>query len=616
MVSSKKLPISIFPTKALMKFMSIRKKTLIMIFSVSLFLVFALYGISDTFLLGSFAGLEEHLVLRNVDRALLAFSSDIDQLNSTASDWAPWDETYAFMMDRNQQYVDKNLNVETLANLRLNLILLIDPSGRQVFARALDFRTRKELPVPKDLLNNLFSKGSLICRNESDMFKGIVVLPEGPLLISSQPILTSNWNGPVRGTLIMGRYLDSELEYLENIIQLPLTSSEVSSIKNGAKNDINNTINHVNTSSDLDAAESSLSKEKPVLIRPLSADSIAGYALISDVHGDPAVVLRLAMPRDIYQQGQATIYSLSLFILFSGLLFVAMTMLLLDRIVLSRVAQLSSNVRNIGLCGDISMRVQVSGRDELSSLAGMINDMLEKIERSESELRRSERLAAIGEVAMMIGHDLRNPLQAIVATTYLVRAKMDDLSDEVQKHLRDLGIVEDLGFIDKQSNYMNKIVSDLQDYSRPLSPKIADIHLNPFVTEVLSSIRIPENVEVHTEIDVHLAWQADPTMMERVLTNLITNAIQAMPRGGKVLVKGDSSEEGTALCIRDTGDGIPPEILPKIFNPLFTTKSKGMGLGLVVSKRLTEAQGGSLEISSVIGEGTVAVIQMPNGGMA
>ncbi len=184
--------------------MSIRKQTLFIIFSIMLLLVLILYGTSETFLLGSFVNLEERMILQNVNRVQLALSSDIDQLNSTLGDWAPWNDTYAFIVDRNQRYIDANLNVETLANLRLNLVLFIDANGQLVFAKAVNLQTGKELPITHNLLNNLFSEGSLVCRTKSDMFKGIVLLPEGALLISSQPILTSKWEGPVRGTLIRG----------------------------------------------------------------------------------------------------------------------------------------------------------------------------------------------------------------------------------------------------------------------------------------------------------------------------------------------------------------------------------------------------------------------------
>ena len=171
--------------------MTIRRTVLLIIFITTLFLVLLLYGTSENFFLGSFANLEEHMVLQNVDRAQLALHSDIDQLNSTARDWAAWNETYAFMTDQNQNYITANLDVDALCNLRLNLILFINSSGQLVLGRIVNLDTKKEEPLPQNFLKHLFYKGSLICRTESDIFKGIVLLPEGPLIISSQPILTS-----------------------------------------------------------------------------------------------------------------------------------------------------------------------------------------------------------------------------------------------------------------------------------------------------------------------------------------------------------------------------------------------------------------------------------------
>lgn len=585
-----------FLQKALMTFMSIRRKTLLIISTTTLFLVLLLYGTSETFLLGNFANLEKHIVTKNVDRVQLALSSDIDQLNSTVSDWAPWDATYQFMMDRNQNYINRNLDVETLSNLRLNLVLFIDPSGQLVYAKTVDLQAKSELPIPQNFLDNLFFKGNLICHNESDRFKGIVLLPGGPILISSQPILTSAWKGPVRGTLIMGRYLNSELKHLSELTQLPLNSSRVNDAK---------------MSSDFAEAQSSLSKEKPVLIKPLSEESISGYTLIMDVYGDPALILRADMSRDIYRQGQATNYYHFIFILFMGVIFAAVTLILFDRTVLSRIGQLSSNVRSIGLSGDVSTRVNISGKDELSSLAVMINDMLDKIDEVEGKLRRSERMAAIGKTAVMVGHDLRNPLQTIVLTTYLAKAKIDNLPLRDRTILENQGILDDFKTIDKQSNYMNKIVSDLQDYARPLVPEIKDVDLYPFLKNVLAETNIPEDVEVQAEVEDGLTWKVDQTMMERVLTNIVTNAVQAMSNGGKLVITGASSEKDMILTIADTGEGIHPEHLSKIFDPLFTTKSRGMGMGLVVSKRLVESQGGSLRISSVLGKGTVVEVRMP-----
>jgi PAS domain S-box-containing protein len=359
-----------------MSSITIRKKTLLIIFATTLFLLLLLYGISETFFLNSFANLEDQEVLENVGRAQLALSSDIDQLNSTVQDWAAWNDTYAFIVDRNQNYISANLNAESLSNLRLNLVLFVDSSGQLVFARMLNLDTKKETPVPQNFLKNLFKKGTLVCRNESDMFKGIVLLPEGSLLISSQPILTSEGNGPVRGTLIMGRYLDSELTHLSDLTQLPIVSQR---------------INDSNMSSDFAAAQSSILKDKPVLVNPLSENSIAGYVLIKDIYGDPTLILRVDLPRDIYRQGQSAIYYFSIYILLIGLIFAIVILFLLEKTFLSRIARLILDVRNIGLSGDVSMRIPVAGKDELSSLSCNINDMLDKIDQSITERKQIEK---------------------------------------------------------------------------------------------------------------------------------------------------------------------------------------------------------------------------------
>ena len=236
----------------------------------------------------------------------------------------------------------------------------------------------------------------------------------------------------------------------------------------------------------------------------------------------------------------------------------------------------------------------------------------ELVEERTKRLKDAERLATIGETALMIGHDLRNPLQAIVNTTYIAESKIESLSQQECDNAINQGLLQYLKTIDRQSEYMNKIVSDLQDYARPLMPETMEIALSSFVADVLAGMKIPEDVDVQTEIEDQLSWKVDPTMMARVLVNLVTNAIQAMPAKGTLIITAFGSEKGVVLNVEDEGVGIPPDLISKIFNPLFTTKSKGMGLGLVVARRMVEAQGGSLDLNSNAGKGTIAVIRMPH----
>lgn len=233
------------------------------------------------------------------------------------------------------------------------------------------------------------------------------------------------------------------------------------------------------------------------------------------------------------------------------------------------------------------------------------------VEDRTKRLRDAERLAAIGETAVMIGHDLRNPLQNLVTTTYLARLKVENLSIPDINRPEKQALITDLRTIEEQSNYMNRMVLDLQDYARPLSPEMRVVDLMPFMNKVLSSLVIPSDIEVQMDIKDELTWKIDPTMMTRVLANLITNAIQAMPHGGTLALAAARTEGEVVLTVRDTGLGISADIMPEIFRPLITTKARGMGMGLSVGKRLVEAQGGHINIDSEVDKGTAVVIKVP-----
>jgi len=165
--------------------------------------------------------------------------------------------------------------------------------------------------------------------------------------------------------------------------------------------------------------------------------------------------------------------------------------------------------------------------------------------------------------------------------------------------------------IREQINYMNKIVSDLQDYGRKITIKTIKVDLNNFVKNVLSTIKVPENVKVIVDVPSEFTLDIDPEMMKRVFVNIVTNAIQAMPEGGTLTIYSRIEGDKKAVYFRDTGVGIPKENLDKIFQPLFTTKAKGTGLGLAVCKRIVEAHEGTIEVESEVGKGTVFKVKVP-----
>jgi PAS domain S-box-containing protein len=234
---------------------------------------------------------------------------------------------------------------------------------------------------------------------------------------------------------------------------------------------------------------------------------------------------------------------------------------------------------------------------------------LEKlVEERTKQLKDSERLAAIGVTAGMVGHDIRNPLQAITGDVYLLRDYLSGMPDTISvKH----DVAQSLEEIEKNVGYINKIVADLQDYSRAVTPELRNLNLYELVTGAFRNIEIPENVNPTIEIDSKINLKTDATLLTRILTNLVINAIQAMPKGGKLSIVAMQTQDSLVLSVQDTGVGIPEYIKPKLFTPMTTTKAKGQGLGLAVVKRLVEALKGTICFESKEGNGTKFTITLP-----
>ncbi len=253
---------------------------------------------------------------------------------------------------------------------------------------------------------------------------------------------------------------------------------------------------------------------------------------------------------------------------------------------------------------DITEQKQL--QKELQERAGILEKI---IEDRTKQLKNSERLAAIGQTAGMVGHDLRNPLQTITGELYLAKNEVDSLAEgEVKSNLQ-----ESIHLIEEQTVYMDKIVSDLQAFVQPVKIDKKPINLKDLVSSVLASIAIPNNISVQNRIEVGSTQiKADIQLLKRVLINLVTNSVQAMPEGGKLTLTGYVKSEGqVSISVKDTGVGISDAIKNQIFTPLFTTKPRGQGFGLAVCKRVIEAHGGTISFESTAGRGTEFLIQFP-----
>ena len=236
------------------------------------------------------------------------------------------------------------------------------------------------------------------------------------------------------------------------------------------------------------------------------------------------------------------------------------------------------------------------------------SQMEELAEQRANQLKDAERLAAIGATAGMVGHDIRNPLQSITGDLYLAKTELAEIPDTPARK----NVLESIEEIEKNVDYINKIVQDLQDYARPLNPKAEESDLKSIFEKLIAKNR-PSNVKVKIEVAEEARKIAtDSYYLNRILYNLVTNSFQAMPKGGKLTIQSYREANDTIITVKDTGVGIPKEIQSKMFTLMFTTKSKGQGFGLPVVKRMTEALGGTVSFESQEGEGTTFIVRLPS----
>jgi signal transduction histidine kinase len=170
-------------------------------------------------------------------------------------------------------------------------------------------------------------------------------------------------------------------------------------------------------------------------------------------------------------------------------------------------------------------------------------------------------------------------------------------------------IAQSVDAINENISYINKIVSDLQDYTRTLSLNIASIDLKEVLQASITSV--PKMITTNLQVDPDVRLETDATYLKRILSNLVINAVQAMPNGGTLTLQAKTIDDRVMISVADTGIGIPDEAKPNLFKPLFTTKAKGQGLGLAVVKRLVEALGGNITFESQVGKGTTFIIELP-----
>ncbi|MDD9269216.1 EAL domain-containing protein [Paenibacillus sp. GCM10023248] len=360
--------------------MSLRRKFMLYVGVVALVLMGILYTISDRMMLRNYLMMEREYSLEGMKRALIALSDEYTNLGAMTINYSGWDETYQFIQketpsDMNDPYLAANYPDALFTSSRLNLAVLLNNQKQVYFAKAYDFGGNRRLPNTDTYIQTLQKEyASFLTHSDINSRKeGLVVIDHKPMIAASYPILTSDNAGPVRGALLFARFLDdSYIQYISAKADIPLTYTLVEPLFKVPSSSTTVNIRMYQNIPFWTATE---------------GDAMKSYALLSDIEGKPAVLLAYSVPRELYMQARKNTQFFLIFLTLSGIALFIVAMALLEHNIFIRLSRVIGGMKKIEMDKDFSIRIRVSGNDEISQLEKSMNHMMSSLEHAQSEIQ-------------------------------------------------------------------------------------------------------------------------------------------------------------------------------------------------------------------------------------
>jgi signal transduction histidine kinase len=552
----------------------------------------AIYYFAAEFLMRSFLTLESDAVARNVRRAHDALEESEKRLDEKLSDWAAWDATCEYVADSNDKFRDENLLPESYRRLGVSIIAILDPNSKVVWAKELPAGADAFADVSPELLKELRTGMPLTSHESPDSHvTGFLSLQNGLLQAASRPILSSSGEGPSHGTLVFATWIGPErIQHFAQLTHLELD------IREGQW-----------TAGSERVGETAIGRATP--------ETVTGSTTIPDLHGRP-VSITIRMPREVYGQGRRTIAQLLLLMSCQVVFLSGLVLVMLRRTVLNRLESLADQADRIHDGHETAGSIWLPGNDELSKLAGALRGMIEKLERSREAAEDSSR--AKSAFLANVTHEIRTPMTAVMGFADLLADPDASPKDrqEFAQRIREGG------------DHLLALINDLLDTSKieAGAMTVERLPVNPatILEEAAGLVRHRTDtkglsLELLAATALPRTIHTDPTRLKQVLLNLLGNAVKFTEHGSvrieAACVAG--SHPALEIRVRDTGVGIAPASLSKLFRPFtqadasVTRKYGGTGLGLAISRNLVELMGGRLEVASVLGVGSTFTVVLP-----
>ncbi|TAK77851.1 MAG: diguanylate cyclase [Gammaproteobacteria bacterium] len=370
--------------------MKLRLKVLIILASMWTAISLVVFVYSKYTLTHNYARLEQEEGINNLKQTSKTLTSMISALNLVNFDWSQWNDAYYFMTNKNQAFIKSNLAFTFFENAKINLIFFFTPAGKLFYGLSYDLSAKKFIPIPRDLINYLEINKSFITYTDVKANKvGLLKIAHNYLVLSSMPIITSQGTGPIHGTLVMGYFFTGEqLEQLSDIVNMKVSLFPLPLNRPDAT---------------LTTAYAALKKGSDYYIAAANQDYLYGYTFICDVNKKPIGMLRITMPRTLYQEGLSTIDHYLAIVISMGIFFLIMIWFLLKIFVLDRIINVSHQVTDISSKSQFSHRIRMAGKDEIETMVAAINSLMEIIELTQEQLKyrivqRTEELERLSQL--------------------------------------------------------------------------------------------------------------------------------------------------------------------------------------------------------------------------
>ena len=607
--------------------MSIRLQMALLLIALSTVFLGTTWMMHALVMAPAFTKLEQDAAHTDAERCVEAIRNDIENLSNLANDWGAWDDTWRYVQGQNPSFVETNLMDETFTNTSTEFLCVLDRNNDVVWADCFD-------PVASvhhdetELLALVKSPQNGLCRFENNdaSVSGIVLTELGPMLIASRPVIPTNREGEIMGTLIVGRFLnDARQRSLSERTHLPLQIWPVTSPDIPAQIRMR-----------MDELLRDKSMKSPHLWT--EPETIKAVRMMADISGDPAIVLNITVARDISVRGQAAATTAMLCSLTGALLMMLGTGFVLRRRVVEPLQTMATHATRVGIEDDLGARLNSERTDEIGILARSFDHMVAHLAEARRKTEESAHRAGMAEIASEVLHNVGNAVNTANCCAEVISDRLN--------HSRLSGLEKAASLLSEQAPNAAQFFSEdprgpklisylvtltaalqkeqvenlselqrLQETIRHIRDAIASqqsharksdfrqrVDLRALLNETLlvnEALQKQCGITVTIDMPDLPLLELNRSRVAQVLVNLEKNAIlsmQSVPRKGHELTLNVAILKSDVLQIeiRDTGTGFTPEIHERLFGQGFTTRKEGSGLGLHYCVNVIREMGGDI----------------------